>query len=64
MDPIATLADRAALFSLKLLAALHVLFFLAFMAGLLAAGGRAHAETSACIGTGMTAMPCQGAPAA
>lgn len=61
MNPTATTADRVALVSLKLLAVLHVLAFAAFMAGLLVAGGRAHAEVSACGGASAAAMPCQSA---
>ena len=40
MKAIAALAERTTILSLKLLAALHVLFFLAFLASLLAATGR------------------------
>lgn len=40
MKSFATLADRTALLSFKLLVALHGVFFLAFVASLLVAAGR------------------------
>ena len=40
MKSLAALADRTTLLSLGTLAALHVLFFLAFVASLLVAAGR------------------------
>jgi hypothetical protein len=40
MKAFATFAERTTVLSLKLLATLHVLFFLAFLASLLAATGR------------------------
>lgn len=46
------IADRASLFSLKLLAALNILFLLSFLLILLMAG-RAHAEAAPCTGTDM-----------
>jgi hypothetical protein len=39
MKPLAALAERVPILSLRLLAMLHVLFFLAFLASLLAAMG-------------------------
>jgi hypothetical protein len=40
MERFAALAERTTILSLKLLAALHVLFFLAFLAGLFVATAR------------------------
>jgi hypothetical protein len=40
MKPLAALAERTTLLSLRLLTALHVLFLAAFLAGLLAAAGQ------------------------
>ena len=40
MKPLSTVAERASLFSLRLLAGLHLLFLLAFVAGLLAAAAQ------------------------
>lgn len=40
MKPFAALADHTTLLSLRLLAAAHILFLLAFLAGLLAAAGQ------------------------
>lgn len=40
MTPVAARSERTALMPLRLLAALHVLFFLGFVASLLAAWGR------------------------
>ncbi|MDX8500406.1 TraB/GumN family protein [Mesorhizobium sp. VK4C] len=49
MKRVIAIADRAALVSLKLLAALNALFFLSFLVVLLLAG-RAHAEAPTCAG--------------
>jgi len=49
MKRVIAIADRAALVSLKLLAALNLLFFLSFIVVLLLAG-RAHAEAPNCVG--------------
>jgi hypothetical protein len=43
-------ADRAALFCLKLLAGLNLLFFLSFVIVLAMATGKAQAEPGACAG--------------
>ncbi|UCI08331.1 TraB/GumN family protein [Mesorhizobium sp. B1-1-8] len=61
MKRVIAIADRAALVSLKLLAALNVLFFLSFLIVLLVAG-RAHAE--ACAGTDLLAALQKSDPAA
>ena len=53
MKRVIAVADRAALISLKLLVALNVLFFLSFLAALLFAAGRAHAEIPTCTGADM-----------
>ncbi|MBZ9806606.1 MULTISPECIES: TraB/GumN family protein [unclassified Mesorhizobium] len=53
MKRVIVIADRAALFSLKLLLALHVLFFLSLLAVLLFAAGKAHAEIPSCTGADM-----------
>lgn len=54
MKRVIAIADRAALVSLKLLAALNLLFFLSFILVLLLAG-RAHAEAPACGGADLLA---------
>src|SRR5438874_12600759 len=53
MKRVIAIADRAAHVSLKLLVALNVLFFLSFLAVLLFATGRAHAEIPTCSGADM-----------
>lgn len=53
MKRVIAIADRAASVSLKLLVALNVLFFLAFLAALLFAVGKAHAEIPTCTGADM-----------
>ncbi|WP_095202703.1 TraB/GumN family protein [Mesorhizobium carmichaelinearum] len=53
MKRVIAIADRAASISLKLLVALNVLFFLSFLAVLLFAAGRAHAEFPTCSGADM-----------
>ncbi|TIQ35645.1 MAG: polysaccharide biosynthesis protein GumN [Mesorhizobium sp.] len=63
MKRVIAIADRAALVSLKLLAALNVLFFLSFLVVLLLAG-RAHAEAPACAGTDLLAGLAKSDPAA
>ncbi|TIP33147.1 MAG: polysaccharide biosynthesis protein GumN, partial [Mesorhizobium sp.] len=50
MKRVIAIADRAALVSLKLLAALNLLFLLSFLIFLLLAS-RAHAEAPNCAGT-------------
>lgn len=50
MKRVIAIADRAACASLKLLVALNVLFFLSFLAMLMFAAGRAHADIPACTG--------------
>ncbi|RUW36270.1 MULTISPECIES: TraB/GumN family protein [unclassified Mesorhizobium] len=63
MKRVIAIADRAALVSLKLLAALNVLFFLSFLIVLLLAG-RAHAEAPACGGSDLLASLAKSDPAA
>ncbi|RUU81588.1 polysaccharide biosynthesis protein GumN [Mesorhizobium sp. M7A.T.Ca.TU.009.01.1.2] len=53
MKRVIAIADHAASVSLKLLVALNVLFFLAFLAALLFAVGTAHAEIPTCTGADM-----------
>ena len=53
MKRVIAIADRAASVSLKLLVALNVLFFLSFLAVLLFAAGKAHAEIPTCTGADM-----------
>ncbi|MBB6409565.1 TraB/GumN family protein [Mesorhizobium sangaii] len=53
MKRVIAIADRAASVSLKLLVALNVLFFLSFLAVLLLAAGRAHADIPTCTGADM-----------
>lgn len=63
MKRVIAIADCAALVSLKLLAALNLLFFLSFLVVLLIAG-RAHAETQACAGTDLLTALEKNDPAA
>ncbi|TGQ50533.1 polysaccharide biosynthesis protein GumN [Mesorhizobium sp. M1C.F.Ca.ET.193.01.1.1] len=63
MKRVIAIADRAALVSLKLLAALNVLFFLSFLIVLLLAG-RAHAETATCAGGDLLASLAKSDPTA
>ncbi|CDX25790.1 GumN family protein [Mesorhizobium sp. ORS 3324] len=63
MKRVIAIADRAALVSLKLLAALNVLFFLSFLVVLLLAG-RAHADALACGGADLLAGLEKSDPAA
>lgn len=63
MKRVIAIADRAALVSLKLLAALNVLFFLSFLVVLLLAG-RAHAEVPACAGSDLLASLAKSDPTA
>ncbi|NUS19483.1 MAG: polysaccharide biosynthesis protein GumN, partial [Mesorhizobium sp.] len=63
MKRVIAIADRAALVSLKLLAALNLLFFLSFLVVLLLAG-RAHAEVPNCVGTDLLAALEKNDPAA
>ncbi|MCG7508644.1 TraB/GumN family protein [Mesorhizobium retamae] len=55
MTPVPTKADRIALLSLKLLAAINVLLFLSFAVVALLTANRAHAETVVCSGVDMVA---------
>ncbi|MBZ9675342.1 TraB/GumN family protein [Mesorhizobium sp. ES1-1] len=64
MKRVIAIADRAASLSLKLLVALNVLFFLSFLAMLLVATSRAHAEIPACTGTDMLSALRDADPAA
>ncbi|MFE0017267.1 TraB/GumN family protein [Mesorhizobium sp. NPDC059054] len=59
-----TKADRIALLSLKLLAAVNVVLFLSFVAMALLASSRAHAATVACSGADMVAGLQKSDPAA
>ncbi len=63
MKRVIAIADHAALVSLKLLAALNLLFFLSFLAVLLLAG-RAHAEAPACAGSDLLSALEKSDPAA
>ncbi|WP_192246386.1 TraB/GumN family protein [Mesorhizobium silamurunense] len=63
MKRVIAIADRAALVSLRLLAALNVLFFLSFLVVVLLAG-RAHAEAAACGGSDLLASLSKSDPAA
>ncbi|RWI90310.1 TraB/GumN family protein [Mesorhizobium sp.] len=63
MKRVIAIADRAALVSLKLLAALNLLFFLSFLLVLLLAG-RAYAEAPACGGSDLLAGLAKSDPAA
>jgi uncharacterized protein len=58
------IADRAALLSLRLLAAVNLLFFLSFIVILLLAAGKAHAEEPVCSGTNLMATLQANDPAA
>ena len=64
MKRVIAIADRAASISLKLLVALNVLFFLSFLAVLLFAAGRAHAEIPTCTGADMVSALRKSSPAA
>lgn len=64
MKRVIAIADRAAAVSIRLLAALNVLFLLAFLAALLFAAGRAHAESPACTGADMLLALQKSDPAA
>jgi uncharacterized protein YbaP (TraB family) len=64
MKRVIAIADRAASVSLKLLVVLNVLFFLSFLAMLLVATSRAHAEIPVCTGTDMVAALRDSDPAA
>ena len=63
MKRVIAIADRAALVSLKLLAALNLLFFLSFLVVLLLAS-RAHAEAPNCAGADLLAALEENDPAA
>ncbi|MDX8527366.1 TraB/GumN family protein [Mesorhizobium sp. MSK_1335] len=63
MKRVIAIADRAALVSLKLLAALNLLFFLSFIVVLLLAG-RVHAEAPNCAGTDLLTALEKNDPAA
>ncbi|MDX8516083.1 TraB/GumN family protein [Mesorhizobium captivum] len=63
MKRVIAIADRAALVSLKLLAALNALFFLSFLVVLLLAG-RAHAEAPTCAGIDLLESLAKSDPAA
>jgi len=63
MKRVIAIADRAALVSLKLLAALNLLFFLSFIVVLLLAS-RAHAEAPGCAGTDLLTALEKNDPAA
>ncbi|TGP21993.1 MULTISPECIES: TraB/GumN family protein [unclassified Mesorhizobium] len=63
MKRVIAIADRAAFVSLRLLAALNMLFFLSFLIVLLLAG-RAHAEAAACAGSDLLASLAKTDPAA
>jgi hypothetical protein len=52
-----TIADRAALLSLKAIAALHALLFLAFLLGLIALAGQAQAGAASFEATRSTLLP-------
>jgi uncharacterized protein YbaP (TraB family) len=57
------IADRLAIPSLKLIAAINVLFLLSFLVLLALASGRAHADTPACTGKDMMADLAKSDPA-
>jgi uncharacterized protein YbaP (TraB family) len=63
MKRVIAIADRAALVSLRLLAALNLLFFLSFLVVLLLAG-RAHAQAPNCAGTDLLTSLEKNDPAA
>ncbi|WP_292147164.1 TraB/GumN family protein, partial [Mesorhizobium sp.] len=63
MKRVIAIADRAASISLKLLVALNMLFFLSFLAVLLFAAGRAHAEIPTCTGADMLSALQKQSPA-
>jgi uncharacterized protein YbaP (TraB family) len=64
MKRIIAIAERTSLVSLKLIAAIHVLFFLSFLAVALLAAGRAHADMPVCTGADLTAALKKDDPAA
>jgi uncharacterized protein YbaP (TraB family) len=64
MKRVIAFADRAAAVSIRLLAALNVLFLLSFVAALLFAAGRAHAEIPTCTGADMLLALQKSDPAA
>jgi uncharacterized protein YbaP (TraB family) len=63
MKRVLALADRIAIPSLKLIAALNVVFLLSFLLLLALASGRAHAETPVCTGKDMMADLARDDPA-